>query len=415
MPYVYDTPIADKTDASNPHTSLQMSESPRQRSEIELLYQTSRSIATAAEVDDVVTAYLNQVALNDRYACNVVVYNRNSDGSIRSRTARGVWFPGKGVVLSRTEDPYIRDLLDDVLDKGETIVVPDVRKHRLVPEFLREHQVTIGRLALAMIPLLASQRRLGVVVLSHPGPYEWRAEDLWPYQTTAAVLSLALESRIASEQAREQARFVAVLEERNRLARELHDSVTQMLFSLQLLAESTPEVFSADQAEGVKRLDRIIDLSGRALGEMRRLLNELRPEHAKSSTIGFRERLLAIESDYRAHGLEVVSQVGTGLDLTESSEHELVRILEEAASNALRHSRCTSLQVQLGGDPPILEICDNGVGFDSSNPTGMGLMTMAQRSEVLGARFSLATGPTGTKIRVELPKSAESDPPDRRR
>ena len=108
---------------------------------------------------------------------------------------------------------------------------------RASPE-LREIQARDRRPAVAMIPLMARGRRIGLVILSSPSIHQWSSADLRLYQATAAQLANAIDTRFQQSLLYERGQELAVLEERQRLARELHDSVTQMLFSMTLIAQS---------------------------------------------------------------------------------------------------------------------------------------------------------------------------------
>ncbi len=372
------------------HTSSVVTDQ-RRVSELELLYQTSRSIAGAVEVDEVIRAYLSQVAKGDRYACNLVLYEHGDDGQIIQRTRRGFWRPLEGLQLGLETANYERDELDPYLDRGETILINDVRSDPRVPKCLRNAQVSEGRLSLALIPLNVGAKRLGVVVLSHEGPVEWHATDLWPYQTTAALLAVTLQSRLEAALAQEHSQTLAVFEERNRIARELHDSITQLLFSLQLLAQSTVDAFAKGPEVGAERAAKLADLSSRALGEMRGLLRELAPEERSS----LHERLVAIVDDLSHHGLDASLTYHVRGQVPATHQHAVARIVQEACSNALRHAKGTQVWVEVLDGAATIR--DNGHGFQSEH-RGLGLETMAQRAKEVGGKVTVATSPTGTTV-----------------
>jgi signal transduction histidine kinase len=205
-----------------------------------------------------------------------------------------------------------------------------------------------------------------------------------------------------------QAEALAIAQERNRLARELHDSVAQTLYGLTLQAEAANRKLAAGQLEAVSDyLNFFRDSAQQTLLETRLLIFELRPPilDEVGLTAALRTRLEAVESrsslDYQLDLAEVErlpSQVETGL----------YRITQEALNNILKHARASqvNLSLQQNGERIRLEIRDDGVGFDleARTPHGYGLQGMRERAEQLGGSFNLQSKPQGgTTIIVEAP------------
>ncbi|MBI1876730.1 MAG: GAF domain-containing protein [Chloroflexi bacterium] len=222
--------------------------------ETQLLYQTSQRISTAMDVDEVIHAYLEQVAARGRYACSVVLYELDELGQRAATVVRGQWNHEKGLLHLQDHMPYSRDALDPPLDTGQTITVADVAADPRVPAGLRVMQIEAGRPALAFIPLMVRGQRIGLVVLSDTGPHQWEPADLHAYQATAAQLATAIDSRRQHYLLSERGRQIAVLKERQRLARDLHDSVTQLIFSMTLIAQSIAPAWRRDQVEAERRI-----------------------------------------------------------------------------------------------------------------------------------------------------------------
>lgn len=373
-------------------------------SDIQLLYHTSRSIAAAVDVDDVIAAYLDQVARGDRYACNIVLYNRGEDDAIVSRTLHGTWKPDIGLVFMRESFQYERDNLDDELDLGQTIRINNVTTDPRVPEGLSSLQARDGRPSLALIPLNVGDRRVGLVTLSFHEPHEWTDSELRPYEVTAAQLSLALLRRLEADHHRERGQKLLLLEERNRLARDLHDSVTQLLFSLNLMAQSTRQAWTKDPQEGFRRMDRVVDLSERALGEMRALLSQLRgQESLDSGTLS--DQLALLADDLRSHDLEVTLTTNDITVVKPEFVYAVARVAQEAMSNALKHSQCHHVAVTLSQCAAAirLEVTDDGIGISTSQRDGMGMSTMRERAEMLNGTLSVEPANPGTRVRLTLP------------
>jgi signal transduction histidine kinase len=277
-----------------------------------------------------------------------------------------------------------------------------------------------------MIPLIVRRLRIGLVILSYPAVYKWSESDLWPYQVTAAQLATAIDTRRQQLLLVQSSQQVAVLQERQRLARELHDSVTQLIFSMTLIAQSIAPVWARDPAEGQKRIDRLLELSQSALAEMRVLLFELRsPEERPPALSGARvpgitylrheglvaalrqhiasgqlsDLMISLESEgYRPQPLEV--------------EVAVFRITQEALNNVGKHARATEVAIRLSESEGglCLAVADDGVGFVVENgsghsPGGLGLHTMRERARALGGRLEIKSMPgQGTTVKVYLPR-----------
>jgi signal transduction histidine kinase len=206
----------------------------------------------------------------------------------------------------------------------------------------------------------------------------------------------------------EQAEELAVLEERNRLARELHDSITQSLHSATLMAEAGQRLASSGDIELVRGyLIRLGEISQQALREMRLLVYELRPLALLDVGLvgALQQRLDAVE---RRAGVEVHFSCEGEIEIPESIEEELYRVAIEALNNSLHHANPTSVKVTLRKEQkreiPCIElsIIDNGVGFDPANKEnqeGFGLTSMRERIEKLGGELEIRSAPgEGTQI-----------------
>ena len=223
------------------------------------------------------------------------------------------------------------------------------------------------------------------------------------------ALVLVRQERLVAENIRlhELARQAAVLEERQRLARELHDSVTQALYGVSLYAEAASRALTAgDTGPVASNLQEIRETTQEALGEMRLLLFELRPPLLEERGLygALQSRLNAVES--RA-GL-VTELQGDGAERLEpETEQELYRLAQEALNNVLKHAHARHVTVGLdvSDDRAILEVSDDGVGFEPSlrNGGGFGLTGMRERAERLGGILQVESAPgAGTRIRVEV-------------
>ncbi len=200
----------------------------------------------------------------------------------------------------------------------------------------------------------------------------------------------------------------AVTEERSRLARELHDSVAQSLYSLTLFTEAARQMAEDAGSGGIERqIGQIGRIGLQALKEMRLLVYELRPPELKEEGLvrALRKRLEAVEGRAGVEARVVVDADELGR-LPRSVELELYRIAQEALNNALKHAAATSVVVYLRkGDGRVeLEVVDDGLGFQPEavrERGGMGLESIRQRAEGLGGTATIRSAPgEGTSVKV---------------
>jgi len=198
----------------------------------------------------------------------------------------------------------------------------------------------------------------------------------------------------------------AVTEERNRLARDLHDSVTQSIYSLTLLAEAGQRMIkSADLQQAESNQSRLGEIAQQALQEMRLLVYELRPQVLQSEGLigALEQRLEAIE---RRAGINARMIVEVEIELPAELEGELYFISMEALNNALKHTKASEVVLSLHADEDslILEVKDNGQGFDQELARakgGVGLISMGERVENIGGKLMIQSElGAGTTVRI---------------
>jgi GAF domain-containing protein len=378
----------------------------------QMLYNTSQRISTAMRVEEVISAYLEQVAAHGRYVTTIALYEIDHMGQRSSVMVRGRWSPQDGVSLAELRLPYTRDALDLILDTGQTVTISNVFTDPRVSEELREIQRRDNRPALALIPLMVRGKRIGLVILSYTEIYKWPHADLQSCQATAAQLATAIDSRQQHSLLSQHGQQLAVMEERRRLARELHDSVTQSLFSMSLLAQVIPELWDLDQREARESLDQIRDLTRSVLAEMRALLFELRPVDLGEQSLvrALQHHAAAIE---QRTNLAVKVMITGAIALPNHVEQALFRIVQEALANAARHAHARRVLLILDGGPPFrLTIKDDGKGFDPDRiPAGrFGLTSMRERAAEIGALLRIFSAiDRGAEIVIEWPGASHSN------
>ncbi len=206
----------------------------------------------------------------------------------------------------------------------------------------------------------------------------------------------------------EQAAQLATVEERHRLARDLHDSVTQELFSLTMLAAAAQRLFRKNPDTVARQLLEIQETAQRALQETRSLIFALRPAVLDGRGLGPALRDLATAAQER-QGVQVLLQISGERHLPLEHEQALFRIVQEALANVVRHSGVRQAEVNLCYEATqvCLTVCDQGRGFDTRAPRNaraIGLMSMAERATALHGCFVVQSTPgKGTQVTVTLP------------
>lgn len=219
----------------------------------------------------------------------------------------------------------------------------------------------------------------------------------------------------AEQQLQQEVQTLATLQERQRLAQNLHDAVNQSLFSAGLIAEVLPRLWEQNPAEGRRSLEDLRRLTRGALAEMRGLLAELRPQVLIDSELGDLLYQLGNAFTGRTNIPVVVTIVGQG-DLPADVQVAFYRLCQEAFNNIAKHARASQVQLQLkyGAGTVELQIRDDGRGFDPDHtPSGhYGLSMMHERAEAVGARLIVNSRPmNGTEIAIRWGESGGQTAP----
>jgi signal transduction histidine kinase len=256
------------------------------------------------------------------------------------------------------------------------------------------------------VPMKTRRRSVGVLSV-----YNKEGEGGFTDRDAELATFFANQAAAAIENARlyEQTRQYAVVEERNRLARELHDSVTQSLFSVSLLSEAALSLLDRDPPKARERLERANELAQGGLAEMRALIFQLRPVTLQEEGLlsALKKHLAAVQS---RHGRLVELRVtGPQRRLAAGVEDAAFGIVQESLNNVLKHASAEHVQVEVDFKTDLLRVCttDDGVGFEPSVPRPhptLGMSTMRERAESVGGRLRVESSPGhGTRVTAELP------------
>jgi PAS domain S-box-containing protein len=272
------------------------------------------------------------------------------------------------------------------------------------------HQVSVYHLVrdaawdtVASVPLVYRDRALGAMSCSYPVGMEPDAEEI------AFLLVVADQAAVAVQTARLFAddQGKAALEERQRLARELHDSVSQALFGIGLGARTARTLLDRDPAKAAEPLDYVVSLAEAGLTEMRALIFELRPDALETEgLVGLLEHQAAALRT--RHALRVETDFGPEPVASLVVKEMLYRIAQEALHNTTKHAQARTVTLRVRQQPEgiVLEVADDGAGFDpaGSFPGHLGLRSMRERAVRQGATVEVESAPGhGTRTRVLLP------------
>jgi len=298
--------------------------------------------------------------------------------------------------------PRQHGLLGTMLRDPNPVRLADIRAHPDFGWWPAAHPVLTDFVGM---PIVDGDRILGELFLANKvTPGGFTAEDEELLRLLAAHAAIALVNARLYERSRE----LSIVEERQRIARELHDAVTQKLFSLRLTADAAATLVALDPARAVDELGIVRRLAAEVADELRAIVVGLRPVDLAGDGLDVALRKQAELLD-RVHGSAVRFSGGPVPRLTAAAEQAAYRIAQEALHNALRHGSPSTVEVTLdaSGGTVRLEVADDGRGFDLG-PAGaagrLGLASMRDRARAAGGRLELRSSPgAGTTVRLLLP------------
>lgn len=375
--------------------------------ELATLLDISHALAATLEVQPLLDKILDQMRTMIGYH-SAILYLVENDG-LTAAAYRGP-LPDQhvlGVHIPFTPVPGC----DDLLSCHRPVVIDDIQAESALAQAIRHatqvyfpETMQIMR-AWMSVPLLINERLIGVLRLDHEesGFFTQHIADL--------ASAIANQAAITIENARlyAEARKVATLEERQRMARDLHDSVSQALYGIALGAHAAREQVNRAPAKLSGTLDYILAMSATAVAEMRALVFELRPDSLEQE--GLRAALIKQADALRARtGAVVDVVVCDDPDLTPDGREMLYRIAQEAMQNIAKHAQASHvvLNLQHQDGCVVLEIRDDGVGFDTNGrfPGHYGLKTMYERALRLRGSLEIDSKlQAGAVIRARIPIS----------
>jgi signal transduction histidine kinase len=293
--------------------------------------------------------------------------------------------------------PRQHGMLAALLKSGTPERLDDIRRDPRFEGWPSAHPVLSDFLGM---PIRQGDEVLGIIFVANKrvGPFTGRDEEL--LGLFAAHAAIALTNARLYERSRE----LSVVEERGRLARELHDAVSQRLFSIRAHARAAAVLVEKDPGRAVGELAAIAELGAQAHAELRAVIDGLAPPELDGLPSSLR-RYAQLAG--RAHGIPIQVTAAEVGDLDPRVQAAAFRVAQEALHNALRHSGASEISIVLARTPRrvTLEVRDDGTGFDPTLASGgMGLASMRERAEMARGTLRVTSVPgSGTRVRLSVP------------
>ncbi len=374
------------------------------RRELASLLDVAASVASTLDLDRLVPLIADRLQEIIGFTGASILIAEGDEFVIRHSRPVDTGAVGLRFPLSRAPTPLNK------LTRGEPVIIDDVLSDDEAAQALRgllgdrlnwpafqNVRSWIG------IPMMLQDRPVGVISMSHS-----RAGFLTP-EHARVTMGFASHAAIAFENARlyGRAQQAASLEERARLARELHDSVSQALYGIALGARTARTQLDRDPSKAVEPVDYVLSLAEAGLAEMRALIFELRPESLELEGLvaGLQKQADALKA---RHGITVDVDLCGEPPVPLTVKEAVSRIAQEAMHNTVKHARATRVGLRLfcDGGTVTLDIEDNGQGFDPSQTFAghLGLRSMRERAADFGGAIVIESTPgAGTRIRLSIP------------
>jgi signal transduction histidine kinase len=367
--------------------------------------EAARAIASLLDIEAALQLIVDRVRalVGARYAALGIV---GSDGRIQRFITSGITAAQRAAIGPL---PRGRGLLGLIIREARSYRIANIGADTGSSGFPPNHPPMTSFLG---VPVAAGGRSIGNFYLTDKAGGAFTLDD------QRLVELFALHAGIAIENARlhQQVADYAVVQERDRIGRDLHDGIIQSLYAVSLSLEDVPEMMASSPREAEGRVDAAIDSLQVSIRELRNFIYGLRPETFDGADAP--AGIVALGEEFRYNTLvetdiAVDPEAGRGVSAADGAQ--LLQLAREALSNAARHARARHLELTLrrGLTGPTLLIADDGVGFDSSGQAAAGhhgLANMATRAEAMGATLRVDSRPgEGTRITVTLRAHQISD------
>jgi PAS domain S-box-containing protein len=383
-------------------------------SHVEVMMRSLDVLAKEPAPEKYIAEILRTIAQHLRAHRVMLWLREQNDDSLRLHT---VILNDKPIVTDETDHPFVRTssswkqipFLTGMLATKSTAVCEDVEDDSRLTSEWRKYLTSRNTKRLVSVPMFLAGEFRGFISIHHSEAGTYRPDEIELAQSLAQHVMMA----VHGQQVAEQERQAAILKERARLARDVHDTLAQGFTGVILQMEAAEEaLFDENPDAAVQRVRRAREIARESLGEARRSVHALRPQALDKS--GFAEALQSMLKNTTV-GTSLRTSFcweGEPMILPANVEETLLRIGQEALSNALKHAHPTEFHIRLcfKSDAVRLEFFDNGKGFVVGQTNGgVGLLGMKERAEQIGATLTISSEPgKGTKVIAVSPNKVET-------
>jgi ligand-binding sensor domain-containing protein/signal transduction histidine kinase len=370
--------------------------------ELEALYSGDERIIRAMTLDQVFQAIV-EVAVKMLHADRGIVF---------------VWDEKQSKVIPRVSHGFMPETLKAlqydkgegmvgrVLETGKTIILPEIDLEALRPD-IRAAIVAEGIHSLVHLPIKVNEQTIGVFNISFTRPDAITEDTARLFNALVQRAALSVENMQLFEQTKE----LAVVEERNRVARDLHDSAKQKAFAALAQLGAVNGILKKDPANAGTHLMEAENLVYEVIQELTFLIQEMYPMALKEKGLATTLREYVFEWENR-NGIMINLDIRNPQRLDLEMEQAIYRMIQEALANVARHSQCDKVDVSLNYNDDCIAVSveDNGCGFDVSNKSGgMGLRIIEERAETIGGEACIESEQgVGTKVVITAPLNGHS-------
>jgi len=359
--------------------------------ELTVLYRADEELLSHLQLDDLLEALVGiAVGILKADKSSLLVYDKE-----RNRLVVGAAQGFNPETLEKISFGLGEGIIGNVLLSGKPAVIEDTITNQQVAVHITDPE---GIRSFMHVPIKIKGQIFGIFNFNYLTPRIFTDDEQRLFIALAQRAAMAIENA----QLYQQAQLAATIEERQRLARELHDAVTQTLFSASLIADVLPRLWERNPDEGHRRLEELRQLTRGALAEMRTLLMELRPAALIEVDLSDLLRQLGEAFTGRAR-LPVQLDIEEAIEFPPDVKVGLYRIAQEALNNIFKHARASQVTISLKSVKDGAQLCivDDGRGFDPSNVSSdhLGLNIMNERCKEIGAHLEIDSHiGTGTKV-----------------
>ncbi len=363
-----------------------------------LLHSITSAASRAINLDDFLSESIYQIVYSS-HSQSITVYILE-DYDMNRQTGHLVLAAQHGVPMTTDSKmvsiPVSLEIVKTVLELGEPLLIPNMQTDDRVPLPMRN----IGPNSFLLIPMITESQVLGIIALTRAGNSPYTPDEIARLTAVSDEVATFIHSN-------RQRQLSIALAERQKLVRDLHDSVTQKLYGLVTLAEATQAGIQAGVIDmPAKVIVRMAENARQALKEMRLFLFQMQPVDFERDGLSaaIQHRLSAVEG--RAD-IQARLMADDDISLPVEKELGLYFIAQEALNNVIKHARASNVKVFLKNKKSnfSLEVEDDGCGFDpkTTDSGGIGLRSMRERAIQIGGRLKITSAPgIGTRISVTI-------------